>query len=226
MLRKTLVFLLLLCIGWSFSFWTAEANLGIPLKVYPRDETEHDLSFMEYKLQLLKVIASKDLDGLLPLVSPEIHVSFGKESGHHGLISLWNLGDNGSSPFWSTLDNILKMGCVRQTLGKETIFVAPYVYADFPGADGGWSMIVTGHSVRVRETPSLTAKVLETLDYDVVNLADPKSFHPNLEWAKISTPSGKTGYIRTTYLRAPLDYRAGFQKIHGKWQMIFFVSGD
>lgn len=225
MLRKTLWLAIVLCLAWTATSFAS--SLGIPTKVYPRDETEHDLSFMEYKLRLYKAIETKELSTLLPLISPTVHVSFGGETGHKALISMWKLDNQSTkSSFWSKLEGILKMGAVRQRLDGEPIFVAPYTFPDFPGADDGRALIVTGHSVRLRKTPATNGNVMETLDYDVVHIADSFSYHPDQEWVKIISPKGTEGYVHSSMLRSPLDYRAGFKKIDGEWKMIFFVSGD
>jgi hypothetical protein len=37
---------------------------------------------------------------------------------------------------------------------------------------------------------------------------------------------GKTGYVTSRLVRSPIDYRAMFNKIGGRWQMTFFAAGD
>ena len=37
---------------------------------------------------------------------------------------------------------------------------------------------------------------------------------------------GKTGYVTSRLARSPIDYRAMFNKIGGRWQMTFFAAGD
>ena len=46
------------------------------------------------------------------------------------------------------------------------------------------------------------------------------------EWTRIKLRDGRTGYISSRYVRSPIDYRAVFNKMDGRWRMTAFVAGD
>lgn len=43
---------------------------------------------------------------------------------------------------------------------------------------------------------------------------------------KVTTDKGVIGYVSGKYVRSPIDYRAFFQQVDGKWQLTAFVAGD
>ncbi len=45
-------------------------------------------------------------------------------------------------------------------------------------------------------------------------------------WIRIRTLDDQPVYVFGKYVRSPLGYRAGFQKIDGEWRLTFFVTGD
>lgn len=42
-----------------------------------------------------------------------------------------------------------------------------------------------------------------------------------VEWA-----TGQSGRVETRYLRSPIDYRAIFSKVGGRWQIMMVLAGD
>ena len=46
------------------------------------------------------------------------------------------------------------------------------------------------------------------------------------EWRKVRTLGGLSGFVKTEFVRSPIDYRAGFEKKRGVWKMVAFIAGD
>jgi hypothetical protein len=42
----------------------------------------------------------------------------------------------------------------------------------------------------------------------------------------IETLGGKKGYVKGEFVRSPIDYRAGFDKVDGKWKLRLFLARD
>lgn len=195
-------------------------------KVYPADETVNDLSFMEFKLNLLKAIKAKDVEFILKIITPETKLSFGEDHGREGMERLWGLSHDKNSGFWDVMERILRLGCV-QTKGPNGVwFYAPYTYTNFKGEDSFSVLIITGHDVNLRQKPNSNAGILEKLDYDTVQIANPQKYSVSEPWPHVISPSGRSGYVSRKYLISPVDYRAGFTKINGEWKLLFFVTGD
>jgi hypothetical protein len=195
-------------------------------KVYPEDNSADDLSFLEFKLNLLKAIAGKDAGFIESIVTPATNFIFGPEpDGPEGLAAMWKLRTDPNSKFWSIMERIVKLGCVGKEQSDGKWYYAPYIYSNFTGDDLS-VLVVTGHSVNLRAQANPQGKILEQLDYDIVRIADPMKYQPEAPWIRVIAPSGKTGYVAASYLVSPLGYRAAFKKSEDQWKMMFFVAGD
>ena len=65
--------------------------------------------------------------------------------------------------------------------------------------------------------------MLTRLSYDIVRLPGPGSSDG---WVQIELVGGTEGFMASPFVKSPLGYRAGFEKINGRWRMFFFVAGD
>ena len=68
------------------------------------------------------------------------------------------------------------------------------------------------------------AQPLASLDYGIVaaGAAQPE----DESWRAVRLPDGRAGFVDRRYLRSPIDYRAAFARIDGRWQMTLFLAGD
>jgi hypothetical protein len=46
------------------------------------------------------------------------------------------------------------------------------------------------------------------------------------EWQAVRLINGKIGYIKSEYLKSPLDYRVKFKKEKNKWKLSMFQEGE
>lgn len=198
-------------------------------KLYPVDEAGKDHSFQLFRDRLLNAVQNHDQDFLLSIIAPDIINSFGGDEGKENFVKIWE-PDKPDSKIWQTLEDILTLGGNFSPDRQE--FWAPYVFAAFPDNKDAFSYLaIVGENVNVRARPHHDAPVLSKLSYDLVKKLDNL---PVLEetpagprrWLKIATPQGRAGYVAAHYTHSPLDYRAGFKKINGRWLMAALVAGD
>ena len=97
----------------------------------------------------------------------------------------------------------------------------PYMYARMPQNRDVADAIPGKPRVNLRSGPSLDAKVVRLLDWDLLTVLDEKP-----GWTHVKLDDGTEGYVSTDYLRTGYSYRAIFQKRGGKWLMTAFVAGD
>jgi hypothetical protein len=144
---------------------------------------------------------------------------------------MWlNPGRAEGPSLWEELTVILGMGSV-QDAGNAAFASAPYVYNAWPDDVDPFShAAIVGENVRVRAAPGLQGEVVATLSYAVVPL---EAWNVGAEaggirsgWARIRLADGRTGFVSGAYLRSPVDYRAGFEKVNGSWRIVFFLAGD
>lgn len=195
-----------------------------PLKLYPVDEADKDPSFKTFRDRLLRAIEKKDKDFLLSVIDPKIKFSFGaEEDGIENFKKEWKL-DQPASHIWEELKRVLNLG---GSFDQNHVFHAPYVFSRWPKEVDSidWGAII-GKKVNLREEPSLTAKILTSLSYDIVKWNYEEVQHDGYTWAKTETFTGQTGYVLRKYFGHASDYRAMFTKENGRWIMSVFVAGD
>lgn len=197
----------------------------------PVDEGVQDLDFARFRVELLHISGRRDAQALLKYVDPEIKFSFGAENGRELFARHWKLSTQpAQSEFWPIFSEILGLGG-RFEKGNPNLFMAPYSYVCETVTDAFSQSVVMGRKVVLRAGPTSKARVVAALSHEVVTVLKREGpletlggeQHP---WLQVRTAGGQTGYIWGKYLRSPLDYRAGFRKQHGKWQMDFFIAGD
>jgi hypothetical protein len=125
------------------------------------------------------------------------------------------------SESWDELREVLARGG-RFTTPES--FAAPYVYARWPDRFDSFECVaVTGTNVRLRSTPALDAPVIASVSYAIVRRLEPPKGDL---WSHVRLGDGRSGYIWHAYVRGPVDYRALFNLIDGRWRMTAFVAGD
>ena len=221
MLKRVMLFMFLLALSPC-------AVAAQSRKLNPVDEGPRDPSFKAFRDRLLKAAKDEDETVLYESLDPKITNSFGGDGGITEFNVMWKMSDD-HPPVYRELVNILSMGGSFMTAKGEKSFCAPYVFSKFPDhLDGFAYAAIIGTGVRVREQPNLSAPIITTLSYDIVELVLENSTYGgvNQEWVKIVTPNGKKGYVFSKYIRRPIDYRACFEKKQGKWLMTALVAGD
>ncbi len=200
---------------------------------WPVDEASKDPSFLAYRNTMIAIVKTRDTEAFLKLVDPDIHLSFGGDSGHEAMRRRLNLSADDLSEeykpqatrlrqeYWDAIENVLGLG----GRFRDGAFVAPYMWqAKIPdNTDAYHTYFVTGSSVLMRSAGNADAPIISRLSYNIV-------FNDNWQedaaYQAISLPDGQKGYLSSQYLRSLIDYRASFIKENGKWQMVMFIAGD
>lgn len=197
-------------------------------QLMPVDEASKDASFAAFRTQLLAAVESKSESDLISMLDPNIRVSFGGSGGLSDFRKNWKPQDK-NSQIWPKLEWVLKHGGSFRNEGANKMFWAPYVYSNWPesGPDAFEYGAIVGSDVPVFEKPDASSPQFTSLDHHFVKVLDGGHLREKTPaFVKIQTPSGKTGYVRSSEIRSQLDYRAGFDKRSGKWKMTTFIAGD
>ena len=202
--------------------------------VKPVDEASQDASFLAFRKKLIAAAERKDLKYVQSIMDPKIELSFGGHSGLSGFRSLWKK----ESEFWEEFLPVIKNGgkFVGEGRNRLNFFSAPYVFTDMPeDLDHFEHFAVFGNNVNLRERPEMNAPVIAQLSYNIVKVdheaatkrkTGPGEYDYKIDWQKVTTLGGQTGWMKAEYVRSPIDYRAGFEKKRGRWVMTFFIAGD
>lgn len=189
--------------------------------MHPVDQAAQQPDFFSFRAQLLVALAKRDVDGLMSVVHKDIKNSFGGNDGIDEFRETWFSERPGAS-IWETLTSVLALGGI---FTSEAKFSAPYVFSLWPRDVSGFDYVaVTGSGVRVRSKPSATSAPLATVSYSILEV--PQDLEAPEGWVAVKLLSGATGYVDRRYVRSPIDYRATFRKIDGKWQMTVLIAGD
>jgi hypothetical protein len=194
----------------------------------PVDQGKNDPEFLEFRNQLLAALKRKDAPFLLEQVDGNIQFRSGAAGDKAGFISEWGLDQApDKSAIWNELAGVLRLGGVFHEPGN---FTAPYTFAKFPGSfDGCRFAVAIRPDANVYYRPSPTSAVIAKLNYEIVSDGDfymlrSRGSHFK-EWRAVTTSFGLRGFVRKRYLRGPMDYRASFRKIDGRWRMVGFIRG-
>lgn len=198
-------------------------------KLYPIDEGAKDPSFRAFRNKLIEAVKERNTRFILTTLHPKVRLSFGGHSGVKDFLEMWK-PDSPDSALWSELSTILSLGGTFSTSEGKKVFWAPYTFSTFPDdLDAFEYAPILGENVRVRSQPNTTAAIVTVLSFDIVKATfqtGEKTTDDIPGWVKVVVPDGRSGYVSSRYVRSPIDYRLGFERLRGKWSITAFVSGD
>lgn len=198
--------------------------------VKPVDEAEKNPSFVAFRTNLIEAVKKRDVKFLLSIVDKNIKNGFGGDDGIENFKKNWKIY-NRNSELWKELLTVLNNGGNFDKNNKNA-FYAPYLFNVFPeDIDAFEYQAIFGNNVNLRAKPDINSSIVASLSYNVVktdweNSVKSKTNKNEALWLKIETLGGKKGYVKPEFVRSSIDYRAGFEKIRGKWTMTFFLAGD
>jgi hypothetical protein len=194
-----------------------------PQLLLPIDEAPRHPDFFSFRAQLQAAIARHNVEAVVGVVNKDIRNSFGGDDGIDGFRRIWKPNE-ADSTLWAELGAILALG---GTFSGDQSFTAPYVFSRWPDRfDGFEHVALVASDVRVREAPRPDAVTLTSLSFAILPVVRSNGIAEVDGWTAVQLEGRKTGYVATRLARSPIDYRAMFNKIDGRWQMTFFAAGD
>lgn len=187
----------------------------------PVDQCSAAPRFMAFKRQLAEVIARKDVTGLFDLTDEKIQLNFGGDSGRKAMRRVWGLDKPATSKLWAELSEVMRLGCA---VTEQGVAVAPSMIETLPKAADAFETVVAVKAAILRATPDEKARPIEMLSWDLLTARD--GIDATSGWTKVALKDGRTGFVRSSALRSPIDYRATFELKAGQWRMTAFVAGD
>ena len=191
-----------------------------PPPLSPVDQAASRADFFAFRARLQAALVRRDADALLAVLAPDIKNSFGGDDGVDGFVRLWRPREP-DSRVYEELASVLALG---GTFEGEDTFIAPYVYARWPrNVDPFDHVVLIAQDVRISTAPRPGAEGESVGSFVIYPLARGT---PEVEgWTAVRTGSG-VGYVRSSLVRSPIDYRAFFVKRDGRWLMTIFLAGD
>lgn len=197
-------------------------------RVLPRDEAAHDPGFQVFRDGLLEALHQRDRNYLVGILSPKIQSSFGGAGGIEEFLATWNL-DHPQCRLWDELGRVLSMGGQFKRESGTRSFYAPFTFtATLPeGFDPYETMIVTSPFLPLFAEPRSDAPRVAWLSRNILRVVRvPSQLIRVGDFTHVETSDGRRGFAPSVALRSPIDYRACFQQVEGRWMLTAFVSGD
>ena len=173
--------------------------------------------------QVQKAVDKRDLNGLMSLMSDDIRVTFGGQSGPERFSDFWTASDQDQDLLWSELASALRLGCAQAVDGEGKPYRAiPAMFVTGDGLDG-FSTWTSLPGAVLRSKPDEKAEVRMRLPaWTVLSEVE----HDGGSWIEVRTPKGRSGYVSTDQVRSLLDYRLIFGRRDGQWRITAFIAGD
>lgn len=190
-------------------------------RLLPVDQAAAVPDFFSFRAQLQAAVARRDLPAVLGVLHREVQLSFGGDAGVERFHALWRPAAP-DSRLWEVLGSTLALG---GSFAPDGSFTAPYLHSQWPQDRDGFDHVAAiGTGIRVRSAPNASAEVVGSLDFSIVERLDA----PGLDagWMRIRLAPDRTGYVDARYLRSPIDHRATFARVDGRWQLVLFLAGD
>ena len=193
-------------------------------RLLPTDGGLEDPGFTVFRNELLAAVARKDAQFLRSVLAPDVKIGFGFEPDNSSEFERkWKI-ESPDSQIWTKLDGVLELGGRFETWNGERVFCAPYLCGTWPQKFDPFSYVaVIAAEVQLRSSPDDSSESLAKLSYNVVRLID---WTQDRQWAQVAMPNGTSGFVQAEYVRSPIDYRATFRKLDGKWVISAFLAGD
>jgi len=199
------------------------------LRVPPVDEAGRDLTLVKFRDRLEQAVKQQDLAALRQALHRNAVFTKDGAAGMQAFVRNWR-PNSPDTELWSTLDRILKMGGGFIRSERGVAFCAPYVFTDFPDQlERRNHAVVTASGANLRDLPNSDSRRLTTLYYDVVEVADwqpvpDTRLGAERRWIKVTTLSGKSGYVLADLVQSPSDDHACFTNIRGTWYITSLIG--
>jgi hypothetical protein len=187
-------------------------------RLLPVDEAPSNPEFLAYRTRLRAAVDRRDVDAVVQAMNPDIKLDFGGSFG----VAMFRQLVAEQPDTWEDMRWVLAHGGLFM---EEDLFSAPYVFKGFPDEyDSFECAAITGSNVRLRTAPRLDAPIAATMSYSIVRMLDIDA--GNGQWPRVRLPNGREGHVAKVYVRMPIETRAVFNRIDGRWQMTAFLAGD
>jgi len=208
-------------------FTVTEHQLFPPPQVF-------DAEFEAFYKEFTTAVRRKDMRFIDSILDDGIMSSFGGEPNKEFFHEHWEIRkQHYGQDLWDVLAEMIALGGVyyqagefRQT-NRGKCFVAPYVFGYDPGEAYEFYAVID-KGVSVYENESINSKVIDTLDYNILEFHYSQEFWEKKadDFVSVTTLSGAAGFIQRKHLRSPIDYRLCIEQKDGAWKLLWLIAGD
>lgn len=205
-------------------------------KLYPPRDEVKDSSLLKFIDSLKTAVNNKDSKLLISLLSNDISISFGDDSGIRDFINMYH-PEKKDAELWPLLSKMITLGGTYMKdypTGQpiKTTYVFPYAAERIDSTEeceGCWSCLsVIVPDANVRKEPNRLSESVGKLRYDVVKIVErPSTADDTGNWVYVETFDKKIkGWIRRDLVWDICDYRLHIFNEDNKWKITVFIAGD
>lgn len=203
---------------------TVAADSSDTYRFRPKDECIHLQGYFEFRRTLEDIVRTRDGKALNAMIAPDIMFEIGGLQGRENFSKHWKLAAGRSSPIWTELEKIIRLGCFAES---DRGVMMPHMTALDPHWDSDRvspKALVLGEYVHLRAGPGTNTASRGMLGWEFVQLSDEKV---RTGWVAVKTRDGRSGYVLGSYLRSHLDYSVNVQRDQsGVWRIEAMTAGD
>ena len=190
----------------------------VPERLPPIESCSMEAGFEGFRTRLKQVVAARDEQALLAMLSDDAEVNFGGDRGPALFASNWKFGEPGDSHVWAELEEALSQGCTQ----AGDALVVPSFVVNFPEQLDAFETLILPPGTILRSTKDEASSVIGSLDWHLANIID----DADEGWVEVKLVDGRQGFVRRNQPINPLDYRLVFERRGGSWMITAFVAGD
>jgi hypothetical protein len=189
-----------------------------------------------FDADLRKAVSTRDLQQFLGLLSDEVTVSFGGESGKAAFARQWQLDTPaGRELLWRYLDQMLELGgwnmAGQPSAGIAERFTYPWFFSAWPDEADPFDAFVAAIDTELRSRPGTSAPVVTRVSRFAVlrgrSAGDSrKDGSAGQDWIAVSAPCGERGYVREESVLPVLGTRLIAARRPEGWRIEAVVAGD
>ena len=125
---------------------------------------------------------------------------------------------------WNALADFLSLGFIRE---HPNLYLSPYLVWRFPnGLNRAAHLVVVRDRAPLREAPSLDAKPVALLSFEIVRQLSRPEGDSLVRWVRVSTLDGRSGFMSMRDVMSPMMPRAQFGQRRGRWLLIALESDE
>ncbi|MEO6696284.1 MAG: SH3 domain-containing protein [Ignavibacteria bacterium] len=204
-------------------------------KIYPKDESESDITFSLFIMELKQAVENKNVNFIEGIISPviELEYDYPSKNNYKSFMEKYELRDS-MNEFWPIAKKILSLGAFSKKMDDSSVFFFPSVWFSddynrilgeefYMGLDSTQNYAnAVNQNVKVYKGAEESSEIIGKLNYEIVKIInfDHRKF---TDWYKIELKDGSMGYVKNEDLYLSMfDYFMTFKKVNGDWEMVAF----
>lgn len=218
-------------ISLSIFIWFSISALAQVKQILPKDESNQDSELYDFVEALKEATYSRDTSFICSHIAAFTYIPIegGERVGKERFIRYYfSGGESYNEDLWSSLEEVFAIGggAFNEAGNNKEAYFMPYTSAAIYNDDYFTSLgvvLALSDEVYVYEKPNTKAKIIETLDHEII-LSDETLLNSIPAWEAVRTKEGILGFVRSVDVVYTVSNRCGLIKENGLWKLEYSGS--